>query len=137
MNKDKIDLLNKEISRLCHPRQMVQLTLDFFKALRPSKHFPSLVEDQPAAVSSSLTAAIGSIVPSLDFDASGEFLVTSSPVSDSIQLFGCEEGESKKVIFSKKYGVGQIKFAHRASTVIYASTKGDDSKLYTNLSLLY
>lgn len=117
---------------------MVQLTLDFYRSLRPSKHFPSLSDSQSPSV------VYSSIPPALDFDASGEFLVTSSPVSDSIQLFGCEEGESKKVIFSKKYGVGQIKFAHRASTVIYTSTKGDDSNhkgLYAlillYLSLLY
>ena len=101
---------------------MVQLTVDFFTSLRPSKHFPPLSEDQNDPISTV------SIPPSLDYDASGEFLVTASPALDSIQLFGCEEGEGKKVLFSKKYGVGQIKFAHRPSTVIYTSTKGDDSK---------
>lgn len=101
---------------------MVQLNLDFFTSLRPSKLFPPIPSDDTGDI---LLFPTG---PSLDFDSSGEFLVTASPNSDSIQLFGCEEGVSKKVIFSKKYGVGQIKFAHKASTVIYTSTKREDSK---------
>jgi hypothetical protein len=63
---------------------------------------------------------------SLDFDSNGEFLVVGSEAGDSIEVFGCGEGERKRTIFSKKYGVGQIKFAHHSSTVIYSSTKGDD-----------
>lgn len=103
---------------------MVQLTTDFLSSLRPSKHFPT-----PSDTASSLSHTNPSVT-SLDFDSTGELLVVASQSTDSIQLFGCEGGESKKIIFSKKYGVGQIKFAPRPSTVIYTSTKGGDGKLY-------
>lgn len=96
---------------------MVQLSEDFFTSLRPSKHFPFENSTSPS-----------SSIASLDFDSSGEHLVTASSAADSIHLFSCESGESKKVIQSKKYGVGQVKFAHRSSTVIYTSTKGNDGK---------
>lgn len=96
---------------------MVQLSADFFNQLRPSKHF--LPESNTESSNSSACT-------SLDFDSSGEFLVVGSEAGDSIEVFGCGEGERKRTIFSKKYGVGQIKFAHHSSTVIYSSTKGDD-----------
>jgi hypothetical protein len=103
---------------------MVQLSEDFFTSLRPSKHFPW----SPDPISTtSISSTPSSIRASLDFDATGEHLVTACAATDSIHLFGCESGESKKVIQSKKYGVGQVKFAHRSTTVIYTSTKGDDS----------
>lgn len=100
---------------------MVQLNEDFFTSLRPSKHFP-WASDPISANSSSPSTA------SLDFDSTGEHLLSACSATDSIHLFGCEGGESKKIIQSKKYGVGQVKFAHRSTTVIYSSTKGDDSK---------
>lgn len=100
---------------------MVQLSEDFFTSLRPSKHFPwSSDPIIPPNYPNSITA-------SLDFDSTGEYLVAACAATDSIHLFGCEAGESKKVIQSKKYGVGQVKFAHRSTTVIYTSTKGEDS----------
>lgn len=97
---------------------MVHLSTDFFTFLRPSKHFPPKHSQSPPP---------DTAIASLDFDASGEFLVTASSATDSIQLFGCEAGESKKVIESKKYGAGHIKFAHKSSTVIYTTTNGEDS----------
>lgn len=103
---------------------MVQLNQDFFTSLRPSKHFPWTEEASPPPSSSPLN-----FTASLDFDSTGEHLVSACSATDSIHLFGCESGESKKVIYSKKYGVGQVKFAHRSSTVIYTSTKGDDGTL--------
>lgn len=103
--------------------QMVQLSEDFFTSLRPSKHFPW--SSDPILPTSNIPS---SITASLDFDSTGEYLVTACSSTDSIHLFGCEAGESKKVIQSKKYGVGQVKFAHRSTTVIYTSTKGEDSK---------
>ena len=103
----------------------MQLTVDFFSSLRPSKHFPP-----PSELNEKVESSFPSSIPppSLDFDSTGEFLIASFPSSDTIQLFGCEEGVSKNVLPSKKYGVGQIKFAHRSTTVIHTSTKGDDSK---------
>ena len=114
----------------------MHLTVDFFSSLRPSKHFPPPSELNDENITSLPP-------PSLDFDSTGEFLVASFPSSDTIQLFGCEEGVSKNVLPSKKYGVGQIKFAHRSTTVIHTSTKGDDSKqkcyyiLMTQYTLIY
>lgn len=104
---------------------MVHLSEDFFSSLRPSKHFPWTSTPTPDPISSSPSS---SLTASLDFDSTGEHLLAACSATDSIHLFGCESGESKKVIQSKKYGVGQAKFAHRSTTVIYTSTKGDDSK---------
>ena len=109
---------------------MVQLTEDFFASLRPSKHFPWAETSPPSPHSPSTT-----LTASLDFDCSGEHLVTACAATDSIHVFGCENGESKKVIQSKKYGVGQVKFAHRSSTVIYTSTKGGDGTIYIKISI--
>lgn len=110
---------------------MVNLSSDFFKSLRPSKHFPPPADpEQSLSTSSSTSTSVNPKIEtaSLDFDATGEFLVTASSSTNHIQLFGCENGDSKKVLFSKKYGVGQIKFAHKSTTVIYTSTKGEDGK---------
>ena len=107
---------------------MVELSEDFFTSLRPSKHFPWTTEQ---SLSTSITTQSYSV--SLDFDSTGKYLVTACAATDSIHLFACEDGENEKVIFSKKYGVGQVKFAHRSTTVIYTSTKGEDSKTTENV----
>ena len=102
---------------------MVHLSSDFFTSLRPTKKFPT-VSDPDDRIHP---------VTALDFDSTGEFLVTASEGGDSIQVFGCEAGEAGRVVYSKKYGVGRIKFAHRSSTVLYTTTKTkDDDRKFQN-----
>lgn len=39
----------------------------------------------------------------------------------------------KKTIYSKKYGVGPVRFTHRSNNVIHASSKGEDAIRYLSL----
>lgn len=39
----------------------------------------------------------------------------------------------RKTIYSKKYGVGPVRFTHRSNNVIYASGKGEDAIRYLSL----
>lgn len=69
---------------------------------------------------------------SLDFDDAGHHLVTSG-TDESIHLYDARTGRHQKQLHSKKYGVDLVRFTHRSSTVLYASTKGDDTIRYHSL----
>lgn len=69
---------------------------------------------------------------SLSFDDAGSHCVTSS-TDESIHLYDTRTGRHQKVLHSKKYGVDLVTFTHRSSTVLYASTKGDDTIRYHSL----
>ncbi|KAI9740176.1 MAG: member of Set1p complex, histone methyl transferase [Cirrosporium novae-zelandiae] len=61
---------------------------------------------------------------SLDFDDSGEFLLTSR--SDStLQIYSATSGKHTNTLFSQKYGCHLARFTHTPTTCIYASTKND------------
>ncbi|KAI9788282.1 MAG: member of Set1p complex, histone methyl transferase [Candelina submexicana] len=66
---------------------------------------------------------------SLDFDDSGEFLLAACD-DESLQLYNCKEGKHIKTLFSKKYGAHLARFTHHAQSVLYASTKVDDTIRY-------
>jgi COMPASS component SWD2 len=72
-------------------------------------------------------------VKNLDFSRCGSVCLTGSQEDESIQLYDALGGKKEKVIFSKKYGVGSVRFTHRPNNVIYSSTKGDDIIRYLSL----
>lgn len=67
-------------------------------------------------------------INALDYSASGELMISSSD-DDSIVIYDCEEGKSKRTLLSKKYGVSLIRYTHAQNTVLHASTKVDDTPL--------
>lgn len=100
------------------------LTLDAaaLQSFRPSKIFKA-----PTYI-----ASPHSYFTSLDFDDKGELCVSASD-DETIQLWNVKTGRHAKTLYSKKYGVHMVRFTHRSSTVIYASTKGDDTIRYHSL----
>ncbi|KAK6363236.1 member of Set1p complex, histone methyl transferase [Orbilia blumenaviensis] len=74
----------------------------------------------------------GSVITSLDFDDSGEWLLAACD-DESIQLYDCKLGKHSKELFSKKYGVHLARFTHNHTNCIYASTKQDDTIRYLSL----
>ncbi|KAM9913210.1 hypothetical protein OXX69_001850 [Metschnikowia pulcherrima] len=60
-------------------------------------------------------------VTSLDFDDSGQYLI-SSGVDKSIQLYDCYKGVRHKEIQSQKYGAHMARFTHDDLSCLYIST---------------
>ncbi|CDH51128.1 wd repeat-containing protein 82 [Lichtheimia corymbifera JMRC:FSU:9682] len=71
-------------------------------------------------------------VTSLCFDDSGELCVTSAQ-DESLHIYNCREGKHQSTLHSKKYGVNLARFTHQKTTVIYASTKEDDTLRYLSV----
>ncbi|ORX55158.1 WD repeat protein 82, partial [Hesseltinella vesiculosa] len=69
---------------------------------------------------------------SLSFDDSGQFCATSAQ-DESIRVYDCTNGSLKTTLYSKKYGVGLVRFNHDEQCVVYASTKEDDTLRYLSL----
>lgn len=44
-----------------------------------------------------------------------------------MQIYNCKEGKHAKELKSQKYGVHLARFSHHAQSIIYASTKVDDT----------
>ncbi|MCJ1258441.1 member of Set1p complex, histone methyl transferase [Lignoscripta atroalba] len=95
--------------------QPTQKTSDIIGNLRPTKLF-KLSKPETA-------------VTSLDFDDSGEYLLAACS-DESLQLYNAKEGKHIKTLFSKKYGAHLARFTHHSQSIIYASTKGDDTIRY-------
>jgi COMPASS component SWD2 len=68
-------------------------------------------------------------VTSLDFDDSGELAIVARD-DDTLQIYNCKEGKHAKELKSQKYGVHLARFSHHAQSIIYASTKIDDTIRY-------
>lgn len=92
---------------------MIKLTSAILSSFKPTKVFkaPDYIEQ-------------GRNFTSLDFDDKGDMCVSSSD-DETIQLWDARSGKHAKVLYSKKYGVNLVRFTHRSSAVIYASTKTD------------
>lgn len=60
-------------------------------------------------------------ITSLDFDVSGQYLI-SSGVDKSIQLYDCYKGTRHKEIQSQKYGAHLAKFTNEDLSCLYVST---------------
>ncbi|KAJ3012210.1 WD repeat-containing protein 82 [Thoreauomyces humboldtii] len=71
-------------------------------------------------------------ITSIDFHASGDVCVTAS-ADDSLRLYDAVNGTSKHFVWSKKYGCAHARFTHSRSSIIYASTKEDDTIRYHSL----
>ncbi|MCJ1317808.1 member of Set1p complex, histone methyl transferase [Xylographa vitiligo] len=95
--------------------QATQKTSDVIGNLRPTKLFK---------LSTPTTYAT-----SLSFDDSGEFLLAACS-DESLQLYSAKEGRALKTLFSKKYGAHLARFTHHSQSIIYASTKTDDTIRY-------
>lgn len=65
-------------------------------------------------------------VTSLDFDDTGELAIVARN-DDTLQIYNCKEGKHAKELKSQKYGVHLARFSHHAQSIIYASTKVDDT----------
>lgn len=63
----------------------------------------------------------GATITSLDFDDSGQYLI-SSGIDKSIQLYDCHKGVRHKDIQSQKYGAHLARFTHHELNCLYAST---------------
>ncbi|KAH6642180.1 WD repeat-containing protein-like protein [Boeremia exigua] len=85
---------------------------DVISSFRPARRFKS---------GSSSTS-----VTSLDFDDTGELALVARD-DDTLQIYNCKEGKHAKELKSQKYGVHLARFSHHAQSIIYASTKVDDT----------
>jgi COMPASS component SWD2 len=70
-----------------------------------------------------------SLVTSLDFDDTGELAIVARD-DDTLHIYNCKEGKHAKELKSHKYGVHLARFSHHAQSIIYASTKVDDTIRY-------
>ena len=61
-------------------------------------------------------------INSVTFSQSGEFLISSSN-DDSIVIYDCVQGNPKRTLNSKKYGVDLIQLTHSNDTVSLALTR--------------
>ncbi|KAJ5107085.1 member of S.t1.c1p complex histone methyl transferase [Penicillium angulare] len=101
-------------SHLATQESQTQALPDVVSTYRPIKSFKGSKPDTP------------NYVTSLDFDDSGDFLVTAGD-DDVIQIYDVKEGKPKKSVPSKKYGVHLARFTHHQRQVLHASTKVDNS----------
>lgn len=91
----------------------ITITKELCAKFKPSKGF------NPAAEAP---------ITSLDYDDSGQFLITTS-LDECIQLYDTLKGKHVKPVYSKKYGCHLAKFTHQKNC-IYASTKiGEDNTI--------
>ncbi|KAF2734109.1 WD repeat-containing protein 82 [Polyplosphaeria fusca] len=90
----------------------VQRVTDVMASFRPSRRF------KPSDSKTSVT--------SLDFDDTGELAIVARD-DDTLQIYNCKEGKHAKELKSQKYGVHLARFSHHAQSIIYASTKVDDT----------
>ncbi|KAF2468845.1 WD repeat-containing protein-like protein [Lindgomyces ingoldianus] len=89
-----------------------QKVSDVISSFRPSRRF------KPGDSRTSVT--------SLDFDDTGELAIVARD-DDTLQIYNCKEGKHAKELKSQKYGVHLARFSHHAQSIIYASTKVDDT----------
>lgn len=92
----------------------IPISESIIKSFKPSKTFRYHENNAP--------------ITSLDFDDSGQFLI-SSGIDESMQLYDASKGKHLKSVLSKKYGVHLARFTHHDKSIIYASTKGNDNTI--------
>ncbi|MBW0510606.1 hypothetical protein O181_050321 [Austropuccinia psidii MF-1] len=76
--------------------------------------------------------ASGSSFESLSFDDKGDHLITTAN-DETLQLFNTREAKHLKQALSKKYGCCLVRFTHKSTAVIHASTKENDTIRYLSL----
>ncbi|TIB38106.1 hypothetical protein E3P86_01838 [Wallemia ichthyophaga] len=95
------------------------LSSDLMKSFKPCKAFTGYCQEDKD-------------ITALSFDDTGSTCVTASS-DDTIHLFDTKLGKHQKYFRSGKYGVDLPCFTHSSSTIIYASTKQDNSIKYHSL----
>lgn len=98
---------------------------------KPAKVFKNAVDVPPPDPNNRKPASPVQIT-GLSFDDRGETLVTAGG-DETFRLYNIKSGKYVKTFFSKKYGVDLPRFTHRNTTIIYASTKEDDTIRYHSL----
>ncbi|KAL8865844.1 MAG: hypothetical protein Q9174_006664, partial [Haloplaca sp. 1 TL-2023] len=68
-------------------------------------------------------------VTSLDFDDDGQLLIAACSDA-SLQLYSARDGTHQKTLLSQKYGCHLARFSHHSQSIIYASTRIDDTIRY-------
>ncbi|KDQ15883.1 hypothetical protein BOTBODRAFT_157653 [Botryobasidium botryosum FD-172 SS1] len=71
-------------------------------------------------------------ITGITFDDHGDTLVTAGE-DETFRLYNCKTGKHMKTLYSKKYGVDLPRFTHKNTTIVYASTKEDDTIRYHSL----
>ncbi|KAK8865601.1 hypothetical protein IAR55_000745 [Kwoniella newhampshirensis] len=104
---------------------VVPLTYDLISSLKPAKQFKDAFGDSSPSTSFLSGAQNPHNITSLSFDDTGDRLVTASN-DDTFVLWDCRKGKKIKTLYSKKYGIDHVRFTHKPSTILHASTKGDD-----------
>ncbi|EJD49659.1 WD40 repeat-like protein [Auricularia subglabra TFB-10046 SS5] len=100
---------------------------------KPAKIFKQAVDPAPApVVTPGRAAQAPRHITSLSFDDRGETLVTAAE-DETFRVYNCKTGKFKNTLFSKKYGVDLIRFTHKSTNVVHASTKEDDAIRYHSL----
>lgn len=77
----------------------------------------------------------GASITSLDFDDTGQFLI-SAGVDRLIQLYDCHKGTRVKKIQSQKYGAHLARFTHHDHCCLYASTPSSETEADHSLRYL-
>ncbi|AOW07508.1 WD40-repeat-containing domain protein [Yarrowia lipolytica] len=97
--------------------ESVPASIETYKTLKPSKTLRYHHNDP---------------ITSLDFDDTGAYAVTAG-TDESIQLYSAHKGTHQRSSYSKKYGAHLARFTHNSMSIVYASTKEDDTIRYLSL----
>ncbi|ORY99920.1 WD40-repeat-containing domain protein [Syncephalastrum racemosum] len=107
----------------------VPLTLDRLRDLDVNKVFNG--SSGPTS-STGFNVNKGGAVTSTSFTTAGDMCVTSGQ-DESINVYDCVSGQHMTTLYSKKYGVNLARFTHHNKSIIYASTKEDDTLRYLSI----
>ena len=69
---------------------------------------------------------------SVAFSMDGECFVTASD-DDNLSLYSNDDGQMKRLLYSKRYGCQNVRFTHHQTQIIYSSSKGDNAIRYHSL----
>lgn len=111
---------SSSLSTSAHPSKVV-LDAGLISSFRPAKVFKSPEYMQQ-----------GRQFTSIDFDDRGEHCVAVGQ-DETIHLWNVRTGKHTNKLYSKKYGADIVRFSHQSSSVLYASTKGNDTIRYHSL----
>ncbi|KAG8950522.1 member of Set1p complex, histone methyl transferase [Tulasnella sp. 419] len=113
------------------------LTPMVLSRLKPGKIFQNAVDPpsaptNPSAQPSQQRPNNPRHITGISIDDHGDTVITAAE-DETFRLFSCKTGKHVKTLYSKKYGVDLPRFTHKASNIIYASTKEDDTIRYHSL----
>ncbi|KAG9124521.1 member of Set1p complex, histone methyl transferase [Ceratobasidium sp. 392] len=113
------------------PAPQMALDENVMQRLKPARIFKGAVETEATSTASNRNSMPHHIT-GLTFDDQGDFLLTASE-DETFRLYNVRTGQHVKTLASKKYGVDLPRFTHKNTTIIYASTKEDDTIRYHSL----